>query len=105
MTAHEGAALCAFIGAGIGFAKTQQDQLRLLGSLPALRRASVNGDLPLLVGASRKGFLGRITGEATSSAGGCPAECNPRFSRIREAGHNKLLLGQGVPRKRLAWQL
>jgi len=50
---------------GLGFAKTPADSLRLLGGLARLRREflpGVLGRLPLLVGASRKGFLGALTG-------------------------------------------
>ncbi|MEO0948737.1 MAG: dihydropteroate synthase [Cyanobacteria bacterium J06641_5] len=42
---------------GIGFAKTSEQNLELLRQLPALR-ARLN--LPLLVGSSRKGFIGKI---------------------------------------------
>jgi len=47
------------IDPGIGFGKTGEHNLRLLASLSALRAAG----LPLLVGASRKAFIGAITGE------------------------------------------
>lgn len=44
---------------GIGFGKTPAQQLTALNALPALTRAF---GLPLLVGVSRKSFLGRLTG-------------------------------------------
>jgi dihydropteroate synthase len=44
---------------GIGFAKTQEHNLALLRALPTLRRAVGR---PLLVGVSRKRFIGRLTG-------------------------------------------
>ncbi len=44
---------------GIGFGKTPVQQLTALNALPALTRAF---GLPLLVGVSRKSFLGRLTG-------------------------------------------
>lgn len=44
---------------GIGFGKTPTQQLTALNALPALTRAF---GLPLLVGVSRKSFLGRLTG-------------------------------------------
>lgn len=44
---------------GIGFGKTPVQQLAALNALPALTRAF---GLPLLVGVSRKSFLGRLTG-------------------------------------------
>ncbi len=51
---------------GIGFAKAQQGNLELLRRLPDLRTAlDAPGALrraPLLLGPSRKGFLGRLTG-------------------------------------------
>jgi dihydropteroate synthase len=43
---------------GLGFGKTQAHNLELLRGLPELRRLGH----PLLVGASRKGFLGALTG-------------------------------------------
>ncbi|KAL4420775.1 hypothetical protein ABPG75_010431 [Micractinium tetrahymenae] len=49
---------------GLGFAKTQQGNLQLMAQLPALRAALPPplGGLPLLLGPSRKGFLGKLTG-------------------------------------------
>jgi dihydropteroate synthase len=44
---------------GLGFAKTPAHSLALLAALPRLR-AAVGG--PLLVGPSRKGFIGAVTG-------------------------------------------
>jgi dihydropteroate synthase len=44
---------------GIGFGKKPEHNLMLLRHLPVLRSAG----FPVLVGASRKSFLGRITGE------------------------------------------
>lgn len=47
---------------GVGFAKTTAQNLTLLASLPQLvDRSSFLADYPLLVGASRKRFLGEIT--------------------------------------------
>jgi len=56
-----GAALAAgvpsvLVDPGIGFGKTVAHNLELLGALPLV------DDLPVLVGASRKGFIGSITG-------------------------------------------
>lgn len=45
---------------GLGFGKTYEHNLMLLRSLDALARL----DRPILVGPSRKAFLGRITGES-----------------------------------------
>ena len=50
------------IDPGIGFAKDYDGNLSLLGNLDALRRQC--GDLPFLIGPSRKRFIGEITGEA-----------------------------------------
>lgn len=47
---------------GIGFAKTAAQNLEILRDLDALRRWPGLEGLPWLVGASRKGFIGRITG-------------------------------------------
>lgn len=49
---------------GLGFAKTQEDNLRLMAQLRRLRaalRPPLSG-MPLMLGPSRKGFLGRLTG-------------------------------------------
>lgn len=43
---------------GLGFAKTHADSLRLLGSVAQIGRRA-----PVLIGASRKRFIGEITGE------------------------------------------
>lgn len=55
------AAGCAEIWAdpGIGFGKQLEHNLALLKNLPALRRAV---GVPLMVGVSRKAFLGQLTG-------------------------------------------
>ncbi|EEQ31745.1 trifunctional dihydropteroate synthetase [Microsporum canis] len=47
---------------GVGFAKTQDQNLTILRNLDQLRQAEGLEYLPWLVGASRKGFIGRITG-------------------------------------------
>jgi 2-amino-4-hydroxy-6-hydroxymethyldihydropteridine diphosphokinase/dihydropteroate synthase len=52
---------------GVGFAKTAEGNLELLRDLGRLRAQELHGPLaraPVLVGASRKGFLGRVTGRA-----------------------------------------
>jgi dihydropteroate synthase len=50
---------------GIGFAKTSEQSLALLASLPEL---AARVEVPLLVGASRKSFLGRVLGGAPVDA-------------------------------------
>ncbi|KAL1955272.1 hypothetical protein VTO42DRAFT_8870 [Malbranchea cinnamomea] len=47
---------------GIGFAKNQRQNLTLLGNMRRLRDFEGLEYLPWLVGTSRKGFVGRITG-------------------------------------------
>jgi dihydropteroate synthase len=51
------------IDPGIGFGKRPADNYALLTRIGALRDA-VGGDLPVLVGPSRKSFLGRLTGDS-----------------------------------------
>ena len=46
------------IDPGIGFAKTAEQNVALLAGLEALKRL----ELPIVVGASRKSFLGKLTG-------------------------------------------
>ena len=50
------------IDPGIGFGKRPEDNHALLVRIGALRTA-VGGDLPVLIGPSRKGFLGRLTAD------------------------------------------
>ena len=50
------------IDPGIGFGKRPEDNLALLAGIGALR-AAVGGDLPVLVGPSRKRFLARPSGD------------------------------------------
>lgn len=47
---------------GIGFAKTQDQNLELLRNFDLLRNAGNCKGIPWLVGTSRKGFIGKITG-------------------------------------------
>ncbi|KAF2864380.1 Dihydropteroate synthase [Piedraia hortae CBS 480.64] len=47
---------------GVGFAKTQKQNLELLRCLSQLRLAPGLHGFPWLVGTSRKGFIGKITG-------------------------------------------
>ncbi|MGQ9897287.1 MAG: dihydropteroate synthase [Acidobacteriota bacterium] len=48
---------------GLGFGKTLEDNLTLLGALPRLAALG----RPLLVGPSRKSFIGKVTGKADPS--------------------------------------
>jgi 2-amino-4-hydroxy-6-hydroxymethyldihydropteridine diphosphokinase/dihydropteroate synthase len=60
---------------GIGFAKDLTGNLQLLKHYCKLQ--SMVGDLPLLLGTSRKGFIGKVTGEsdATERDFGTVASC------------------------------
>lgn len=49
-----------WVDPGLGFGKTLEHNLALLAALPELAEAGV----PVMVGASRKGFLGKLTGGA-----------------------------------------
>jgi dihydropteroate synthase len=49
---------CLAVDPGIGFGKTVEHNVRLLARLDALARLG----LPVVVGVSRKSFLGRLTG-------------------------------------------
>ena len=54
---------CIAVDPGIGFAKRGEHSLRLLAAVPALAAWG----LPVLVGASRKRFIGEITGITSAS--------------------------------------
>jgi dihydropteroate synthase len=62
-----------WIDPGIGFGKTVEHNLKLLKSLDRLVRMGI----PVLVGASRKGFIGKVAGGAPESdrLGGTIAAC------------------------------
>jgi dihydropteroate synthase len=49
---------CLVIDPGIGFGKSQEQNLELIANLRTLRRAL--GELPVLIGTSRKSFIGRV---------------------------------------------
>jgi dihydropteroate synthase len=69
--AREGGVEEVWLDPGIGFGKTLSHNLTLLAQLPAL----VAGGFPVLVGTSRKGFLGRLA----ASADGEPAPVEGRL--------------------------
>jgi dihydropteroate synthase len=59
---------------GLGFAKAHSDSAALLGGLAAMRRDALRGvwgRLPLLVGPSRKRFIGELTGARCAFLDGC----------------------------------
>ena len=52
------------MGVGVGFAKTAQGNLEVMSGLQRIRsqlQAPLQG-MPMLLGPSRKGFLGKLTG-------------------------------------------
>jgi 2-amino-4-hydroxy-6-hydroxymethyldihydropteridine diphosphokinase/dihydropteroate synthase len=56
---------------GIGFSKSSEGNTELLGHLAAMRRERLRGvwgRMPLLVGPSRKRFLGRLTGRGAPAS-------------------------------------
>jgi dihydropteroate synthase len=59
-----------WIDPGIGFGKTLEHNLALLGRLPEL----VATGHPVVLGASRKGFLGRLLGASDRTEGPAPVE-------------------------------
>jgi dihydropteroate synthase len=54
---------CILVDPGIGFGKTAEDNLRILNRLPLLNDLG----FPILVGPSRKSFLGRVTNRAVDA--------------------------------------
>ena len=55
--------------AGIGFAKNMEGNLEIMGGLQRIRsqlKGSIQG-MPMLLGPSRKGFLGKLTGNVAAS--------------------------------------
>jgi dihydropteroate synthase len=73
---------CIAFDPGIGFGKTGAHNLELLANLPRLRIAN----RPLVVGVSRKSFLGKITGQPSDRASATVA----MTSLLRERGANVL---------------
>lgn len=49
---------------GIGFGKRIEHNLELLGALPEIVAALARLDVPLMLGVSRKAFIGQLTGKA-----------------------------------------
>ncbi|HEY2714246.1 MAG TPA: dihydropteroate synthase [Chthoniobacterales bacterium] len=74
--------MCIAFDPGIGFGKTGAHNLELLANLPRLRLAN----RPLVVGVSRKSFLGKITGPSSDRTGATVA----MTSLLRERGANVL---------------
>lgn len=60
---------------GLGFAKSHEDNLRLLKGIDQLATGELEG-YPVLVGASRKGFVGRVTGRVAAERGAGDAAVN-----------------------------
>jgi dihydropteroate synthase len=74
--------MCIAFDPGIGFGKTGAHNLELLANLSRLRIAN----RPLVVGVSRKSFLGKITGQSSDRASATLA----MTSLLRERGANIL---------------
>jgi dihydropteroate synthase len=80
------------IDPGIGFGKTLEHNLKLLDRLDSL----VQLGFPVLVGASRKSFLGKITGSedpkkrlfGTAAANVLAYERGATFFRVHDVGAN-----------------
>ena len=58
---------CLCFDPGIGFGKTLEHNLALIGHLGAIQE-SIQPKRPILLGVSRKSFLGTLTGESDASA-------------------------------------
>ena len=89
VTAALDAGICPWrvvVDPGIGFAKNTEHNVALLRNLAQFKRNL--GNLPVLIGASRKRFLGELAGEADASkrdaatAGACVA-CAPHADVVR----------------------
>ena len=89
VTAALDAGICPWrivVDPGIGFAKNTEHNVALLRNLAQFKRNL--GNLPVLIGASRKRFLGDLAGEADASlrdaatAGACVA-CVPHADVVR----------------------
>jgi len=89
VTAALDAGICPWrvvVDPGIGFAKNTEHNVALLRNLAQFKRNL--GNLPVLIGASRKRFLGELAGEADASkrdaatAGACVA-CVPHADVVR----------------------
>ena len=72
---------------GIGFAKTDAGNVELMAGLGQLRArlGGLLGRLPLLVGPSRKGFIGRLTGERRTCNMQIISRCNASLVEIQQA--------------------
>ena len=73
--------MCLAFDPGIGFGKTLQHNLALLRELPSLRIE----ERPLVLGVSRKSFLGIITGEPAIEARHWPTVALSAYGRQRGA--------------------
>ncbi|KAK3234483.1 hypothetical protein CYMTET_55267 [Cymbomonas tetramitiformis] len=96
---------------GIGFAKTHEQNFELLRNLPTVRSQLRSGCLrhaPLLVGPSRKGFLGSLTGRsaedrdvATMAAVGAGIVSGADVVRVHnaKAGRDTILVADAIWRE------
>lgn len=80
------------IDPGIGFGKTQEQNLELIAKLDQL--IAMFPDLPLLIGTSRKSFIGRILMDAT----GYPAAVEDRLQGTMASMAVAVIRGAGIAR-------
>jgi dihydropteroate synthase len=82
---------------GIGFGKTVEHNLELLHHLPDLRVAASDGsERPMVIGVSRKSFLGKLVGSKSVADRAWPTvaltsfcrERGARIFRVHEVKHN-----------------
>lgn len=92
---------------GIGFAKTAEQSVALLGGLDRLRALG----RPLLVGPSRKSFIGALTGAAadarlsgTLAAVAACALAGVEFVRVHDVAQSKQAAAVAAAIRRAAWR-
>jgi dihydropteroate synthase len=98
MTAAEGAGIARsqlLVDPGLGFAKSAAHSLRLLASLDALGALGA----PVVLGASRKSFLGQLTGDAVDrrlaaslAAAAWAASAGAALVRVHDVAETRQLL-------------
>jgi 2-amino-4-hydroxy-6-hydroxymethyldihydropteridine diphosphokinase/dihydropteroate synthase len=68
---------------GLGFAKAGDSSMALMGGLQRVRRllSPPLRNLPMLLGPSRKGFLGKLTGECSGR------DRHTQWLRAKQAAH------------------
>jgi dihydropteroate synthase len=82
-----------WVDPGIGFAKTAEHNLTLLGALPALAEAAAGAGARVLVGTSRKRFLGQF-----GAVGGSPVPVHDRLEASLATAVWAMAAGAGMVR-------